>query len=81
MSLDVSALEKQCFRFFWVQFAALLAGRTCTAVRTAHKMLAELRSSPADTILLALLANGRETAGPVRTLTIANDRRRHVYST
>ena len=42
MSLQVSALETQCFSFFRVQLAALHSRRTCGAVGTAHKMLAEL---------------------------------------
>jgi len=79
MSLQVSALETQCFSFFRVQLAALHSRRTCGAVGTAHKILAELWSSPTDTSLLALFANGLEET--MRTFTIANDRRQHVFCT
>jgi hypothetical protein len=79
MSLQVSALETQCFSFFRVQLAALHSRRTCGAVGTAHKMLAELWSSPTDTSLFALFANGLEET--MRTFTIANDRRQHVFCT
>ena len=79
MSLQVSALETQCFSFFRVQLAALHSRRTCGAVGTAHKILAELWSSPTDTSLFALFANGLEET--MRTFTIANDRRQHVFCT
>jgi len=78
MSLQVSARGTQCFRFSRVQLAVLHCRRTCAAVGTALKILAELSYSPTYTRLFALFVNGLEAT--MRAFTIANDLRQHMCS-